>query len=122
MTRFFLGALLLGVLFCPIAAHAAPGCSGQGSGPCQNDGWEFDVVSNCSTVDSCFAYGTSSGITATRCVAPWGCPWCDANMDLTRSICTRHQDGYGWCSCTSPQPIQNGGRPRCTLAGTCNVR
>jgi hypothetical protein len=121
MTRFFLGALLLCVLICPFA-YAAPGCSGIGSGPCQNDGWASDVVSNCDTVDACFAYGSGPGIYVTRCVAPWGCPWCDANMDLTRSVCARHQNGYGWCSCTNPQPIGADARPRCTLSGTCNVR
>jgi hypothetical protein len=100
----------------PLSLHAAIGCGSPGSGPCQNDASQYDVVSYCNSVDQCFAYGATSGTTI--CSDSWGCPFCDAN--LTKSLCTRHRYSSGWCSCTDPLPMSPGdSMPHCTLKGSC---
>jgi len=89
--------------------------------PFQNDADAYDVVSNCSTVDACFASGGTYGDgDMSSCTSSYHCYTCasDASNAVPHVICVSISISAG-CSCTLKQSCTTW---TCSRKGTCRYR
>ena len=56
------------------------------------------------------------------CNNSFGCMACEANAEITKSVCVRLMNGNGACTCSNPKAIAPGGMQRCTISGSCRYR
>ena len=104
-----LAVVLAAALLAPTHASAQVFCDSLSDGSTCIDNFNTDFMSG--------GYQQSN-----ICNNSFGCMACEANADITMSICVRLMNGSGACTCSNPKPIRPGYMQRCTISGSCRYR
>jgi len=108
------------LIFAAMASAVAPAAFAELQ-PFQNDASAYDVVSNCNTVDACFASaGTYGAADMSSCTSSYHCYTCasDASNAVPHVMCVAISISAS-CSCTLKQ---SGTSWTCSWKGSCRYR